>query len=518
MDFPEALRLLAKKAGVELRKQDPRVHSQKTRLIDMHKWIAAYWMKVFQDADCANKARDYLKNRGLSAETIIDFKIGFAPDSWDKSMSFLKTKGFNESEINQAGLIKRKNQGSGYYDRFRNRIIFPISDVHETIIGFGGRAMDETDAAKYLNSPQTMIYDKSFVVYGLDKARQAVKETDLAIFVEGYMDVISSHQAGVKNVVATSGTALTPGHIKLINRYTNNVAFCFDQDLAGQAAAQRSIDVALAEEMNIKIIKVLNGKDPDECIQKDPQLWQKSIEQAKPYMEFIIQTAREKFDFSNIEEKKKAAKEILTQVSKIQSKIEQDYWIKKTGEALSVNEKLLWEAMPKSKTKIEPVKTSSDQATYKQGFDIYKRLFGLAIAYPENVVYLIDSAEPQMIADAKWKKFYSDLILLYNKDNKITRQNLEDFVQNQEKDYFNQGFFNSLILLVQAQFENFSDIDIQNEIIFLTKRLKKDYFRQKVDEIANQIKELEKTSEDKEKIKKLFEQFQELTWQISQLD
>ena len=466
MEFPEALRLLAKKAGVQLKQQDPRIHSQKTRLIDIHKWATAYYQKVLEDADSANAARTYLQKRGLSKETAMDFRLGFAPNEWEKMLNFLKSKKFTESEINLAGLIKQKDQGSGYYDRFRNRIIFPIADVHGTIVGFGGRAMDEEIGAKYLNSPQTMIYDKSFTVYGLDKARQAIKDNDLAIFVEGYMDVISSHQAGVKNVVATSGTALTAGHIKLIKRYTNNVAFCFDQDLAGKAAASRSIDIALQQEANIKMIDLLYGKDPDECIQKDVELWKKSIEQAKPYMEYCLDSVQEKYNLSDIEQKKIAAKQILIQISKMQSKIEQDYWMKKAAELFTVDEKLLWEVMPEQK----PIAAQNNQAenkVQKEVFTIYKRIFGLAISHPENIRYLVESLESKVIGDKKWQNFYNDLIMLYNDKGSLIKEDFDKWLQKQEKQYFTQGFFNSLVLLVQNDFGEFDQASIQNEIIFL---------------------------------------------------
>jgi len=517
MEFPEALRLLAKKAGVQLKQQDPRIHSQKTRLIDIHKWATAYYQKVLEDADSANAARTYLQKRGLSKETAMDFRLGFAPNEWEKMLNFLKSKKFTESEINLAGLIKQKDQGSGYYDRFRNRIIFPIADVHGTIVGFGGRAMDEEIGAKYLNSPQTMIYDKSFTVYGLDKARQAIKDNDLAIFVEGYMDVISSHQAGVKNVVATSGTALTAGHIKLIKRYTNNVAFCFDQDLAGKAAASRSIDIALQQEANIKMIDLLYGKDPDECIQKDVELWKKSIEQAKPYMEYCLDSVQEKYNLSDIEQKKIAAKQILIQISKMQSKIEQDYWMKKAAELFTVDEKLLWEVMPEQK----PIAAQNNQAenkVQKEVFTIYKRIFGLAISHPENIRYLVESLESKVIGDKKWQNFYNDLIMLYNDKGSLIKEDFDKWLQKQEKQYFTQGFFNSLVLLVQNDFGEFDQASIQNEIIFLVKKVKKDYYQKKVNQLSLDIKKLEQNKDSADKINELIKEFQDLTWQISQLD
>ncbi|MFZ5365490.1 MAG: DNA primase [Patescibacteria group bacterium] len=517
MDFPEALRLLAKKAGVSLKQEDPRIHSQKTRLLDIQRWAAAYWYKVLEESSRAAAAREYIIRRGISKETAIDFKLGYAPDSWDRTMNFLKSKGYTETEISLAGLIKRKERGSGYYDRFRNRIIFPIGDVHGSIIAFGGRAMDEQSGAKYLNSPQTPIYDKSFTVYGLDKARQEIKSKDLAIFVEGYMDVISSHQAGVKNVVATSGTALTTGHLKLIKRYTNNVAFCFDQDLAGQLAAQRSIDIALAEDINIKIIQVAHGKDPDECVRKDPNLWLQSIGNAKPYMEYYLEVVMKKHDIADINQKKKAAKTILTQLSKIPSKIEQDFWMKKISESFAVGERILWESMPKPKS---PLVTASPSASppAKSQFTIFDRLFGLILANSENMAYFVENLEKEMVKDTRWREFYSNLISLYNENNNLSGTNFEQWLKKQETASFSDGFFNNLILVIQREFDGFSHTDIQNELVSLIKKIKKDYFRGRVNELSTEMKRLEASGQSDERIDQLMQEIQEVSWQLARLE
>ncbi|HUT21820.1 MAG TPA: DNA primase [Candidatus Bipolaricaulota bacterium] len=515
LDFPETLRLLAKKAGVELRNTDPRVHSQKTRLLDIHRWATAYFMKSLEISKSAEPARKYLEKRGLSAETIMDFKIGFAPDSWDKLLNFLKSKNYTESEIGLAGLITRKNQGSGWYDRFRNRVIFPIADVHGAIIGLGGRIMEAEGGAKYLNSPQTPIYDKSSVVYGMDKAKQEIKQVDQAIFVEGYMDVISSHQAGVKNVVATSGTALTPGHLKMVKRYTNNVAFCFDQDEAGQRAAARSVDIALAEDMNIKIVRVLFGKDPDECIQKDLALWHQSIAEAKPYMEYFMEAIDGKYDLNDINQKKAAAKELLTQVAKMTSKLEQDFWLRKLSDLLGVDVALLWESMPGAKTL-----TRTEHAGFvaqKLRIDVYQTLFGLVVSNLDNIEYLAENLEAGMIFDEKWRRFYNNLILLYNKDKKTDRNNFDQWLKIQDNEIFNQGFFDSLFLLIKREFDGFSLEDIQTEVICLVKKIKKDFFQYRINEISSEIKKAESEKDD-DGINQLFKQLQSFIRQRSQLD
>ncbi|MDD5221638.1 MAG: DNA primase, partial [Patescibacteria group bacterium] len=262
VDFPEALRILAKKAGVQLTKEDYRVTSQKTKLMDIMRVAAQFYHLVLQKSSLAEKVREYLDGRGVKQETIKDFQLGFAPDRWDELVGFLNKKGVKMIEAEAAGLVMRSNKPlnnkQNYYDRFRNRIMFPINDLYGNPVGFTSRIVpwaETTETAKYVNTPETPIYNKSRVIYAFDKAKAAIKKEDAVIMVEGNMDVIACHQAGSKNVVASSGTALTADQVKLLKRYTNNLLLSFDVDLAGENATQRGIDVAMKAEMNIKVIR-----------------------------------------------------------------------------------------------------------------------------------------------------------------------------------------------------------------------------------------------------------------------
>ena len=251
LNFIEALRQLAPKAGVQLRSYNPQETSRRNRLLDAADLAAKYYHKVLLETPEAAGARQYLQQRGLKPETIAEWQIGYSRESWDDLFNFLKAKGFSEQEIFLAGLSVKKEQGVGYYNRFRGRIMFPINDAAGNPVGFSARVSPEREATermgKYINSPQTQIYDKSKILFGLDKAKNFIREAETAMVVEGQMDALSSHQAGFKNAVASSGTALSGDQIKLLKRYADNVLFAFDVDTAGQIAAERGIEQALGQ-------------------------------------------------------------------------------------------------------------------------------------------------------------------------------------------------------------------------------------------------------------------------------
>lgn len=352
VEFPEALRILADKAGVKLKKVDPQIISQKTKLLDILKVAAEFFHLSLLKTEEGKIARDYLEERKLRPETVKDFKLGYAPDSWDKLLNFLEKKGFGKNDIFLSGLVVKNEKGQ-LYDRFRLRLMFPINDHHGNVVGFTGRILDKTkqdQGGKYVNTPQTLIYNKSQVIYGLDRAKNEIKKKDLAVIVEGNMDVIASHQAGIKNVVASSGTALTLEQLKLLKRYTNNIALSFDADLAGQAAAERGIDTALALGFNIRVIQLpreLDGeaiKDPDECIKHSAEYWQKAIAEAISIMDFYFEKTFSRFDKNKPQDRKEISIRLLKQIAKLPNKIEQDFWLVKLARQMEVPENILRES------------------------------------------------------------------------------------------------------------------------------------------------------------------------------
>ena len=267
MDFVEALKYLAGRAGVELTTKVDNVRTdQKAKLKSINIEAARFFHKFLVQMDAAKGARAYLTERGVSDETIQEWQIGFIPDQWDLLTQYLLKKGFGIDDLVLAGLtIKRdgadRNTGRGFYDRFRGRIMFPICDIHGSVAGFTGRVLVETEhsGGKYVNTPETPLFDKSRLMFGLHKAKQPIKQEQIIVMVEGQMDVIACHQAGMKYVVATSGTALTEHHVQLLKRYAPDLYLAFDSDSAGERAAKRGIELALEAGMHVKIIQIPEG-------------------------------------------------------------------------------------------------------------------------------------------------------------------------------------------------------------------------------------------------------------------
>lgn len=291
IDFPAALKMLAEKTGVELpreghRSEKPAVSKdEKVRIRECLESASSFYQAKLKTTAVAH---EYVQKRGVPQELIDFFGIGYAPDSFSETYEHLLKSGFSRSEIVAAGLgIQKELAEERIYDRFRHRIQFPISDAQGNIVGFGGRTMGDSDA-KYVNSPESVLYNKSAVLFGLFQARDAIRESRRVVLVEGYFDAVAAHRAGVKNVVAVSGTALTEEHVKILKRYADEVVLCLDQDNAGQLAAGRAFE--LLSKAQLKILSVtLPAKDPDELVQRDPLLFARIMrEQPLPYLDAVI--------------------------------------------------------------------------------------------------------------------------------------------------------------------------------------------------------------------------------------
>lgn len=370
LEFPEVLKMLADRAGVKLTNYKPEVNkNQKSRILEVNSAAANFFNQILA-LPAAHAAHDYVyQKRALKPETVEGWKIGFIPDQWSLLTQYLLKKGFAIDDLIAAGLTIKKDQTSapnnladaknlrGFYDRFRGRIMFPIWDVNDNVVGFTGRQLveDKEAGGKYVNTPETLAFEKSRILYGLNKARMAIKAADLAIVVEGQMDVIACHQAGIRNVVASSGTALTEYHVKLISRYTNNVSFAFDGDAAGEQAAKRGVDLALRGGLNVRIIQVPKtcGKDADECLKKDKAAFVEAVKGARDIMDWHFNRVLPKYKLSEPKQKQAAAAELLTEIVKIPYAVERNEWIRKLSQMLDVDFAVLKEEA--RKTAFNPV-------------------------------------------------------------------------------------------------------------------------------------------------------------------
>ena len=516
LEFPEVLKLLAQKTGVTLKNSNKRATSQKTRLYDLIDEATSFFQKNLTK-DNVKFVREYLDKRKLDEKVTENFRIGYANDSWDEVLNHLRTKGFNENEIFQAGLIVRKEKGSGYYDRFRDRVMFPVVDLHGNVVGFSARTMSADVPAKYINTPETDIYKKSKLLYGLSLSKKAIRDKNFVVMVEGNMDVITSHRVGIENVVAVSGTALTEEQVLLVKRFTDNVAFCFDMDDAGQNAAQRSIDIALKNEMNVKIIKLVSGKDPDECINEDPKAWVTSIEDAVGVMDFHFSRVLGKYDLGKVEHKKLIAKELLTEIKKLTNPIEQDHWVRQLANKLDVDNRILWGLLPNNpsvSTSVQ-VRPKVEEEKIVVAITIDYIILSLVLNYPVNMKYVLDNLSPDLMSE-KYLDLYKQLFVWYSNDKDITREKLAELVFGENYLHIDDNDVKGLYLYSDNAYDSYSDEDTRREIVKLIHRYKLLFFQKRTKEIQSQIQEVE-ASGDLEKLNDLMKELQDINFKKNQL-
>jgi len=319
LTFMRAIERLAERAGIKItvpeRSSEPRSDADPADIEKVNRWALKYWRKNLLDKSIGKKCREYVESRQITEKTSEEYSLGFAAEKWDDFLNAAKKQRIPEKLMLAAGFIVAGDQGH-FYDKFRNRLMFPIIDASSRIIGFGGRTLGD-DPAKYMNSPTTLVFDKSNCVYGLDKARHEIVSSGIVAVVEGYTDVIMAHQAGCKNVVATLGTSFTAGHARLLRRFTKNIVLIFDSDIAGASAAERALEICLAERIDIKLASVPQGKDPcDFVLAAGGEAFKNVIETATDVMKYRWDRLTEKFGSSdNLADRRAATEEYLKSVA-----------------------------------------------------------------------------------------------------------------------------------------------------------------------------------------------------------
>ena len=348
LDFGETLRLLADKVGLTLPSKiepGPR-KDEKERLFQANEAAAQYYYNLLINSQAGEKAKNYFLNRGLTTKTISDFQLGVSPNAWDMLMKYLLEKGFNEIELMDAGLILKNEEGKTH-DRFHNRLMFPIRDARGRTTGFSGRVLDDS-LPKYMNSPQTAIFDKSGTIYGIDMAGSAIRNKDKAVIVEGYMDVIMAHQYGFNNVVASMGTAITEKHITILKKLTKNIALALDPDTAGEEAMTHSVDYENTAGVEIEVVILPSGKDPDEVIEEDPNTWQTLIEKGIPLAEYMVNFTASKFDLSKTTEKSKLIGQLMPLIAKVENDLRRDRWLRTLSKVTKIEYNVIEGLLKKS--------------------------------------------------------------------------------------------------------------------------------------------------------------------------
>jgi DNA primase len=527
--FREALQHLAGKAGVTLPEFEHKPeYNSKQRLFEINDLARRFYRSTLETAQDAEIARAYVAKRGVDTLTADLFSLGYSPDEWSAFADYAKTKGITDTELIQAGLANKREKGSGVYDRFRGRLMFPIWDVQGHVIGFTARILtDAKDQPKYVNTPETPAYKKSAVLYGLDKAKGAIRQDDMAVIVEGNMDVVGSHQFNVQNVVASSGTALTGEQLFLIKRFTTNIAIAFDQDSAGVAATLRGLDLARSQDFSIRVITLPPeaGKDPDEAVRKDPQLWRDAIKNAIPIMEWVYRMGFKAGSPSTPEGKKEIVKMILPEIGRIADAVERDHWMRRLAKDLDTSLSALEEVLQKlGKAKIygtplpreeapaeAPIEPMDPDRLWNEAQE--ERILAMCLYFkedPKNILQECGWAEP-VFGRPDLEKLYMALGTAYTQTRQETPSNIATGIRPPASLASDEATtFDALAFFAEREFQGQPleqlKRELQRDAAALQDRLKKIKRRH----LEQQMREAERLN-DQERMTALLEQFQKLT-------
>jgi DNA primase len=382
IDFGEALRQLAQKAGVVIpSKFEPGLESEeKQRLYNVNQAAAQYFHNLLLNSPAGKKARDYAAGRGFTEQTIKDFQLGYSLESWEELKKYLLEREYTEKDMLDAGLIIEGESGKKPHDRFRNKLMFPIFDNQGRITGFGGRALDDS-LPKYTNSPQTPLFDKSGTLYGINLAKDAIREKDTAIVVEGYMDVITAHRNGFNNVVASMGTAVTEKQVSILKRLTRNLSLALDADAAGEEATLRAVSYENTLDAEIKVIILPGGKDPDDVIKEDAKNWEKLVAAAVPIVDYTFDMATAGLDLTSAKGKASARDRLLPIIGEIKDNVRRAHYMQKLAGLLNVSERDLEADLARIRPKQarRQVKAPPPPAPVRSGFSSPREEYCLAL-------------------------------------------------------------------------------------------------------------------------------------------
>ncbi len=422
VQFYDALKMLAEETGVALRdtsggqgdSENSAGSLSKTRILEINEIASKFYYSQIKNSP---EAIEYFKSRGLKAETVRDFRLGFAPSQWGAFITYCQQFRISQEELIECGLAIAKDSG-GAYDRFRNRVMFTLTDLSGKPIGFAGRGMDDTTMPKYLNSPETLIYKKKNFLYGLYKARQAIKEHKVLFIVEGYMDYLSLYQAGIQNVAATSGTALTPEHAHIIQRFSQNVIFVFDSDNAGQAAAVRGIFILAPLNFDISIMTVPDAKDPDEFIKKfGPEKFLEAAKKAESWMQYSIKKAMQENDVSTPRGKSAAVEYLKPLTDSIKDPIILANFRKEIAEHLEIKEQLMYNGLQGRTAEKVEAKDSSINTAYLQSLE--GSFLRILLTSPELIIEAKNYVSPETLTDHISSDIYSLIIETYREKGSL---------------------------------------------------------------------------------------------------
>jgi len=508
LEFPEAVRFLANKAGVlipEDGSSSPGPSRQlREEILKINALAAAFFHETLLNSREAGvkNARDNLKARGVDLDTVKKFQLGFAPNEWDALLKYLRSKGISEELVSKAGLIIAREGKSGFYDRFRNRIVFPISDVQDRCVAFGARAMQESDGAKYINSPETAVYTKGQHLFGLQLTKTAVGKLDQIIVVEGYMDMVMPYIHGVENIAASLGTALTVEQIRLIRRYTHNVVMLFDTDAAGQSAIIRSLDLLIDEDMNVQVATLAQDEDPDSFIrQQGTQAFNARVDGAQSLLDFKFDWLTTRYDPMTVEGKSKIATELLATIARYKSEVAKYELTRGLAQKLNVPENVLLKQSTHTKGQYgaftEPEKKLKTSAAISTA---HEYLLALFLKDPAWVKAARENAGPEDFPDGPVRQVVNVIWSLADETSEWTANDLLVRLNDEST----QSLVTRLISIEEGKLGD-SALVFQDCIGKIQKEKQKKARSHLMEEIR-----LAETLKDTEKLDQLREQFNQL--------
>lgn len=477
ISYPEAIRMLAERSGIHLPQTEGEAKSyeKKSRLMKAIQAARQFFSESLNESSLAQK---YLANRQIEGTSIDGFGLGFAPGA-NSLMRRLSSQGFSKQELVDCGLLVQNDAGE-HYDKFRNRIMFPISDLTGRTIAFGGRIIGDKQP-KYLNSPETILYHKGSHLYGLNLARSTIRERDFAILVEGYFDCVIPYQTGVKNIVASLGTALTQGQVKILGRYTRNVIVSFDPDSAGTTAAIRSIDLFLAQGFQVNILRLPEGEDPDSFIlSRGVSAYLAELKESEPYLDFLLNLflSREK-DPRTAKAKSSVAGKILPYLAKIPNRIQRSEYLSRISSRLRINQDALSFELRKYK---QPSGNRSIHLLPEDDVTLAEKSLLAALLESDDPKHLASQLELKLFEGLRTEALFSKILELRNQNQEISVINLRELLDEEDRKFFDR-------IVVGGDDETFLEKDIKSCISALKDQYLERLSRQIQEEIEKEEKE-----------------------------
>lgn len=497
MEFTEALQKLASDAGVTLtREHNPERSDAREKLFDINEEACAFFEQNLK-SDAGKMAADYFKKRKLTDKTIKEFRLGYAP-GMNVLVKKMTAEGYDKKDLVAAGVAKEKD--TKLVDQFRSRVTFPIINTGGRPVGFSARVLGD-GMPKYLNTPSTDIYDKSGILYGIYQAKEPMRKQNHTIVVEGNMDVIASHQAGVKNVVASSGTALTERQLDILKKFSPNIKLAFDIDPAGDMATRRAIEMAFAKRINLKIIEIPDGKDPADVVEKDPKKWVEAVKEATYVMDYLFEKLFTADIEKDILKKKKVTREFISFIAKLEDMIERDHYIKKLAEKINVGEDAIRKTLDRTSQKssfdkLKEVKSDVQNEPIKgivgMREQIEERILGIGLGIEECHSFIFEGLDPDDFNTVTMNMLYKKAKNHYNAKKVFDLKEFNKLLSGEEA-----KSFNVLLVKNELETENLNEDEVQEEIFYLAKKIKQLNIANEKANLSQEIKEAEKRKDDK---------------------